>query len=406
MAATPLTAEQILAKLVAFDTTSSDSNVPLIAWVEEYLKPYGAHVERVLETNDEGVEKSSLMVRIGPPVEGGIILSGHTDVVPVKGQQWTAGKGPEKAFTLTERDGNLYGRGAADMKGFIALALAQVPQWSKQELKRPVWLALSFDEEVGCKCAEPFAAEFARHNIKPQLVIVGEPTMMDVVDEHKGIDGFETIITGKAGHSSAPQGGVNAAYVMAHLSLELEAMNAEEAKKGKADSRFETNHSTIHLGVAEAGKARNIIPDSADMRWEVRPMPGQSSDAFKARFDAKAAELAKRYGCTIETKQLSHVHGLKKVANAPYLSLAAYLAGSNKPSSAVSYATEGGGYSEHGFPTVICGPGDIAQAHGPDEFVARKQLELGGAMMERVGEVLMRDRWEGRIKAQDVAPGR
>ena len=206
-----LSAEAVLTKLVSFDTTSSGSNLALIEWVEQYLKPYGAHAERVHEVNEDGVKKSALLVRIGPSVAGGIILSGHTDVVPVKDQQWTGGKGPATAFTLMERGGNLYGRGAADMKGFIALALARVPEWSQQPLKRPVWLALSFDEEIGCKCAEPLALEFAKHNIKPQLVIVGEPTMMEVVDEHKGIDGFETIITGKAGHSSAPQAGINGA---------------------------------------------------------------------------------------------------------------------------------------------------------------------------------------------------
>ena len=172
-------------------------------------------------------------------------------------------------------------------------------------------------------------------------------------------------------------------------------MNDEEAKKGEANSRFETNHTTIHLGLAHAGEARNIIPNHAQMLWEVRPMPGTNSDAFKARFDAKVAELIERYGCTIETHQLSHVHGLKKVEHAAYLALAAYLAGSNAPASAVSYATEGGGYGEHGFPAVICGPGDIAQAHGPDEFVALKQMELGAAMMARVGEVLCEEKWSG-----------
>ncbi len=404
--AASLTAEQILSKLVSFDTTSSDSNLALIEWVEEYLKPYGAYMERVNETNEQGVKKAALLVRIGPKKEGGIVLSGHTDVVPVKGQQWTGGKGPEKAFILSERDGKLYGRGSADMKGFIALALAEVPKWSTQELKRPVWLALSFDEEIGCKCAEPLAKEFIAHTIKPQLIIVGEPTMMEVVDEHKGIDGFETIITGKAGHSSAPQDGVNAAYAMAELALLLRDINAEEAKKGEVNSRFVTNYSTIHLGVAHAGTARNIIPDTADMLWEVRPMPGKNSEAFRARFDAKAAELMQRYGCMIETHQLSHVHGLKRVANAPYLHLASYLAGSNTPTSAVSYATEGGGYSEQGFPTVICGPGDIAQAHGPDEYVACTQLAKGAEMMARVGEVLQGDGWQGHAKGQGVAPAR
>lgn len=386
----PLTTQHILATLVSFDTTSAGSNLALIEWVEEYLKPYGVHSERVNETNEHGVEKSALLVRIGPSVEGGIVLSGHTDVVPVIGQQWHDGKGEDAAFTLRERDGKLYARGAADMKGFIATALAQVPVWAAQHLKRPVWLALSYDEEIGCKCAEPMAVEFTRHTINPQLIIVGEPTMMQVVDEHKGIDSFETVITGKAGHSSAPDAGINAAYIAAHLTLAIEAMNAEQHEKSDSNSAFPTPYSTVHAGIVTAGTARNIIPDHASIRWEVRPMPGAHVDEIVAPFYAKVRALKARYpDCTIETQRLAHVHGLKKQsADAPYLSLAIYLAGSNGAPRAVSYGTEGGAYGKHGFATVICGPGDIAQAHGPDEFIAIDQLEKSSAMMARVGDVL------------------
>ena len=274
----PLTAQQILAKLVAFDTTSAGSNIALIEWVEEYLKSYGAHSERVHETNEQGVKKSALLVRIGPNVEGGIVLSGHTDVVPVIGQEWHGGKGEDTAFALNARDGKLYARGAADMKGFIATALAQVPMWATQHLKRPVWLALSYDEEIGCKCAEPMAIEFTKHTIHPQLIMVGEPTMMQVVDEHKGIDSFETVITGKAGHSSAPDAGTNAAYIAAHLTLAIETMNAEQRAKADAHSAFPTPYSTVHVGIVTAGTARNIIPDHASIRWEMRPMPGVNVD--------------------------------------------------------------------------------------------------------------------------------
>lgn len=412
MAATQLSSEEILKKLVSFDTTSSGSNLALIEWVEEYLKPYGAHIERVNETNEHGVKKAALLVRIGPPVEGGIVLSGHTDVVPVTDQQWTGGKGPETAFTLTERDGKLYGRGSADMKGFIALALARVPEWSKQELKRPVWLALSFDEEIGCKCAEPLAVEFMKHNIKPQLIVVGEPTLMQVVDEHKGIDSFETVIKGKEAHSSGPELGVNAAYYMGELLATLNGITRSEKAKADAASPYPTPYSTVHVGIAQSGTARNIIPKDGNIRWEVRPLPGVDvQEMLKPYFAAvekcNAEIKAKFPDCGIETHQLTHVHGLKKkTGNEPYLSLATYLAGSNAPAAAVSYATEGGAYGEQGFPTVICGPGSIDQAHGPDEFIARTQLEKGTEMMERVGEVLMRDRWEGRAASTDVVRGR
>ena len=387
-----LTAQSILATLVSFDTTSAGSNMALIEWVETYLVPHNVHCARVHETNEQGVKKSALLVRIGPAVEGGIVLSGHTDVVPVTDQQWHGGVGPERAFTLTERNGKFYGRGAADMKGFIALALAQVLVWVKQDLKRPVWLALSYDEEIGCKCAEPMAIEFTKHTIRPQLIIVGEPTMMQVVDEHKGIDSFETIITGREGHSSAPDAGINAAYIAAHLTVAIEQMNANERLKAEANSPFPTPYSTVHAGIVTAGTARNIIPGSASIRWEVRPMPGADVNSIVVTFHATVEELKTRYaGCTIETKRLAHVHGLKKqAANAPYLTLAMHLAGSNAQLSAVSYGTEGGAYGVHGFPTVICGPGSIDQAHGPDEYIAIEQFEKGAAMMARVGEVLGR----------------
>ena len=396
-----LSAEQILTKLVAFDTTSSGSNLALIEWVEAYLAPYKVHSERVNETNEHGVKKAALLVRIGPAVEGGIVLSGHTDVVPVKDQQWTGGAGAETAFTLTERDGKLYGRGSADMKGFIALALARVPQWVTLELKRPVWLALSFDEEIGCKCAEPLAVEFTKHAIKPQLIIVGEPTLMDVVDEHKGIDSFETIITGKEAHSSGPQLGVNAAYYMGELLAVLNGMTRVEKAKADAGSPYPTPYSTVHVGVAQSGTARNIIPKDAKIVWEVRPLPGVNVDEVLAPYHAAVekfnAQIKAHFPeCGIVTHRLTHVHGLRKKTNAAYLSLATYLAGSNAPASAVSYATEGGAFGEQGFPTVICGPGSIDQAHGPDEFIARSQLEKGAAMMVRIGEVLVGERWDGQ----------
>ncbi len=389
-----LTAEDILRKLVAFPTVSSDSNLALIAWVEEYLDRYNVAHWRVNESRN-GEEKSALLARIGPDVAGGIVLSGHTDVVPVAGQQWTGGVGPATAFTLTERDGKLYGRGASDMKGFIALALAAVPEFVTLELKTPIWFALSYDEEIGCKCAEPLAIEFTARTIKPALILVGEPTLMQVVDEHKGIDSFETIITGKEGHSSGPELGVNAAYYMGELLGTLNAITRAEKAKALSGSPYPTPYSTVHVGIANSGTARNIIPQSANIRWEVRPLPGVDVTAMLAPYKAKVAELnaeikSRFPECGIETKRLTHVHGLKKKAGAPYLALAMYLAGSNNPPAAVSYATEGGAYGEHDFPTIICGPGSIDQAHGPDEFIAREQMEKGAGMMRRVGEVCSR----------------
>lgn len=388
-------AEAILEKLIGFDTVSNKSNLELIDWIENYLDQHGVWHQRVQE-NHGGKNKTSLIARIGPDVEGGIILSGHTDVVPVEGQQWTGGKGAETAFKLAERDGKLYGRGASDMKGFIALALAQVPEFQKQDLKRPVWFAFSHDEEIGCKCAEPMAKEFTARNIKPQLIIVGEPTLMQVVDEHKGIDSFRTEISGKAGHSSKPEDGVNALYIASKLSGTLEAINEAERAAADQNGRFPSNYSTVHVGVLHAGTARNIIPDHAEMLWEVRPMPGRRTEEVVKPYHDKVRELEQHYpGSTISTTQLGHVHGLKRQEGAPYLSLASYLAGSNAPTTAVNYGTEGGAMGDYGFPTVICGPGSIDQAHQPDEYIERSQLAKGAEMMQRVGEVLTRDLWQG-----------
>lgn len=384
-------AEAILEKLVGFDTVSERSNLQLIEWVENYLDQHSVWHQRVQE-NHGGKNKTSLIARLGPEVAGGIILSGHTDVVPVEGQQWTGGNGAETAFKLLERDGKLYGRGASDMKGFIALALAHVPEYLKLDLKRPIWFAFSHDEEIGCKCAEPMAKEFTARNIKPQLIIVGEPTMMQVVDEHKGIDSFRTVITGRAGHSSKPEDGVNALYLASKLALALESINEAERAAATPNGRFPSNYSTVHAGVLRSGTARNIIPDHAELLWEVRPMPGRAVNDVVQAYHATIAELERAYaGCTITTTQLGHVHGLKRQEGAPYLTLASYLAGSNAPTAAVNYGTEGGAMGDYGFPTVICGPGSIDQAHQPDEYISREQFEKGAAMLARVGEVLSRD---------------
>lgn len=385
-------AEDILKTLVAFETVSSDSNEQLIVWIENYLDSHGVWHERVQENNQSGVKKTSLLARIGPDVPGGIVLSGHTDVVPVEGQVWHK----TTPFALKEQDGNLYGRGASDMKGFLALALAKVPDYVKQNLKRPVWFAFSHDEEIGCKCAEPMAKEFIARKIEPQLILVGEPTSMRVVDEHKGIDSFETIITGKEAHSSAPAQGINAIDYMARLITVLNQIGAEEAAQPDPQSPYPTPYSTVHVGIANAGKARNIIPAHAYICWEVRPLPGVRAEdligpyltaveRFNIEIKAKFPE------CGIVHQRRQHVHGLKKKEGAPYLELATYLAGSNESPTAVSYGTEGGAFGEHDFPTVICGPGSIDQAHQPDEYISREQFAKGAGMLDRVGEVLTRD---------------
>lgn len=374
----------VLRQLVAFPTVSSDSNLALIQWIEQFLAPRAIPHWRV----NEGPNKTSLLVRLGPDAPGGIVLSGHTDVVPVKDQPWTS-----DPFALTERDDKIFGRGTADMKSFVALALAHADYFATIGLARPVWFAFSHDEEIGCLGAAPMAQALLAANARPALVVVGEPTSMQLVGAHKGIVSFETIITGREAHSSMPEQGVNAVMLMGELIHTLNRIAADCRAQNDPLSGFPSPYTTVHVGTVEGGTARNIIPRHARINWEVRPLPGTDPETVLAPYFAKVAELTARMQAVdpdtgIVTRQLTHVHGLGSVAaDAPHLALAYALAQSNA-ALPVSYGTEGGIFQHHGLPTVICGPGSIDQAHQPDEFVTREQLALGAAFMRRVGEAL------------------
>lgn len=372
----------ILRTLVAFPTVSSESNLPLIQWVENYLDTHGVPHWRV----NEQPGKASLLARIGPEVHGGIVLSGHTDVVPVKDQAWQS-----DPFTLTERDGKLYGRGTCDMKSFLALALAAVPLFTTICRTRCVWLAFSHDEEIGCLGAAPMANALIQHNAQPSLVVVGEPTDMKLVGAHKGILSFETVITGREAHSSMPEQGVNAVMVMAEL-MHLLNQIAEQSKAARDENYASvTPYASVHIGVVEGGTARNIVPRHCRIAWEVRTLPATDVDALLAPFYKKSAELETAMkqvdpGCSIVTRPLTKVRGLHFTASdAAHLPLAHRLAAANAMS-AVAYGTEGGIFQEAGLPVIVCGPGSIDQAHQPNEFVTTEQLALGAAFMERVGE--------------------
>ncbi len=375
----------LLRQLVAFPTVSSESNLDLIAWVEAYLAQRNVPHWRV----NEGGAKSSLLARIGPAAAGGIVLSGHTDVVPVKDQPWT-----QDPFTLTEREGLIYGRGTSDMKAFIALALAHVEYFQNTDLARPVWFAFSHDEEIGCLGAAPMANALLEIDAKPSLIVVGEPTNMQLVGAHKGITSFETIITGREAHSSMPEQGVNAVMLMGELIHTLNGI--AEGARGARDTLngFPSPYTTVHVGVVEGGTARNIIPRHARILWEVRPLPGEDVEALLAPFHAqcRTLEVAMQRidpAAGIMTNQLTNVHSLKATpSDAPHAPVACHLAQSNH-THAVSYGTEGGIFQHHGFPVIICGPGSIDQAHQPNEFIAPEQLELGAAFMRRVAEALV-----------------
>lgn len=376
----------ILRTLVGFPTVSSETNLPLIAWVEDYLDTHGIPHWRVNEQLNEQPTKCSLIARIGADTPGGIVLSGHTDVVPVKGQPWDT-----DPFALVEEGDTIFGRGTCDMKSFLALALAYVPYFKTKCVTRSVWLAFSHDEEVGCLGAAPMAQALIDRKANPSLVVVGEPTMMQLVGAHKGILSFETIITGREAHSSMPEQGVNAVMLMGELVYTLNRI--AETSKAQTDADFVsvTPYASVHVGVIDGGTARNIIPRHCRIAWEVRPLPSTNVEVLLAPFHAKVAEMEARMKkvdaeCTIVTRALTNVRGLQKTAaDAPHLSIAYHLAGANH-ADAVAFGTEGGIFQGAGLPTIVCGPGSIDQAHQPNEFITRDQLVRGAEFMQRLAE--------------------
>lgn len=371
--------ETILRQLIAFPSVSSDTNLALIEWVEQFLDGHNVPHWRVNEQKN----KSSLLVRIGPDAAGGIVLSGHSDVVPVKGQPWDT-----DPFTLTAKEKAFFGRGTSDMKSFIAVSLAFVPHFLKANLKKPVWLAISHDEEIGCLGALPMAQAVKEKAKQPALIVVGEPTDMQLVTGHKGIISYETIVTGHEAHSSMPEQGVNAIMVLNELITELGSIGAKTRAHPQKSSPFITPYSSVHVGVVEGGTARNIIPRYARIAWEVRPLPGEDVEKLLAPYHVKVhaleAEIKKKDArCGIVTNRLTSVRELNIAEDAPHMALAYHLAGSNR-GHAVAYGTEGGIFQGQGLPVIVCGPGSIDQAHQPNEFVTFEQLDLCVAFMERI----------------------
>ncbi|MBH9536886.1 acetylornithine deacetylase [Novosphingopyxis sp. YJ-S2-01] len=369
----------ILETLVGFDTTSRLSNLALIEWVEEYLSGFGITGRRV--PNADGT-KANFYATVGPDVEGGVILSGHSDVVPIDGQDWSS-----DPWTVTERDGRLHGRGTSDMKAFIALALAAVPRF--QEGKRPVHIALSYDEEVGCKGAPDLIASIADHVPAPALAIVGEPTSMAVVTGHKGIALHEVRVRGHEAHSSLTHLGVSANMVAIGLMGELAAL--AEGLKGRADpdSPFTPPHATLTVGMMSGGTASNILARDARFVFDLRCPPGQDPleilAPFMERIAAVDAELKARFPeCGVSVERLSHTPPLAPVPDGPAEAFVRSLTGDNGPALAVSYAAEAGQFARAGFATVLCGPGSIEQAHQPDEWITLEQIDRGAAFMERL----------------------
>ena len=380
-AATRLSPREMLARLIAFDTTSAGSNLALIDFARAYLAEHG--IESRL-TYDDSRAKANLYASLGPAGPGGVVLSGHTDVVPVAGQPWQS-----DPFTLTERDGRLYGRGTSDMKSFIALALALVPEMLAAGLKRPLHLALSYDEELGCLGAPRMIADIAANLPKPAIVIVGEPTRLKLGNRHKGCYGFQIDIQGRDGHSSATHRGVNAITHAAAVVDFIEAIAERHRREGPFDEGFDPPYTTLNVGEIAGGSAVNIIARHCRLGWEFRPIPAVDpgrviaevetylAEVLRPRLSARAPEAkAEMWGDCV-------VPPLVPRADSPAADLMRRLTGANE-TIGLAFATEAGQFQEIGIDAIVCGPGSIEQAHQPDEFIELSQIAEGEAFLRRL----------------------
>ena len=377
-----LSPRQILDKLVSFPTVSRDTNLPLIDWVEDYLESQGVTAHRVW---NEDRTKASLYAHIGPEVAGGVVLSGHTDVVPVDGQVWSS-----DPWTVTERDGRLYGRGTCDMKGFVALALAAVPLALAADLKRPLQLALSYDEELGCTGAPPMIAEMARSLPRAAAVIVGEPSRFSVVTGHKGGTGFKVHVKGYEVHSSLIHTGVSAIMAAAPLIDFANRVNAANAARPPAAlaQMFDPPWTTLHVGMIRGGTAHNITAADCRFSCEIRVVPGEDIEDWVAAFEGQVAQavaamqtIRPETGITVE--RFFSVPPLRPETDGAAEALARRLTGDNGLH-VVSYGTEAGQFQAEGYSAVVCGPGDILQAHQPDEFLEISEFDAGWSFMQRL----------------------
>jgi acetylornithine deacetylase len=369
----------LVERLIGFDTTSRGSNLDLIDFAEELLTAAGGRCRRSYDAS--GI-KANLFATFGPEGDGGYVLSGHTDVVPVDGQDWSS-----DPFKAEVRGDKLYGRGACDMKGFLGVALAMLPEVRKAKLARPLHFALSYDEEVGCTGVRELLADLDKASIKPALAIIGEPTEMKVVGAHKGGAVLRTRCCGLEGHSSAPDKGANA-VMMAGAFIKLLDDIGEELK-ADADPRFDPPHSTLEATIVEGGTAVNILAREALVSWGTRTLPGRDAATTIARVKAQTDALilpkykARAAQAHFETTLVAQYPGLALDEDSPAVKLARELSGANRVE-AVAYGTEAGHFQNAGIPAVICGPGSIDQAHKADEFVALSELTACEGFLRKV----------------------
>ncbi|WGD30253.1 acetylornithine deacetylase [Ancylobacter sp. WKF20] len=369
----------LLADLVAFPSESARSNLPIVDYIEAYLASEGITARRI--PNADG-SKASLLATIGPVDRPGVALSAHTDVVPVAGQDWSS-----DPWTLTERDGRLYGRGSSDMKGFLAVVLAHVPLFRQTATHTPVHLCFSYDEELGCLGAPDLVAEVAALPVPPALCIVGEPTALKVARAHKGKFARRLTITGRGGHSALVNRAANAVEAAAEITVGLGVLG--RSLRTETNDTFDPPWTSVHVGSLHGGSALNLVPDRAVMEFEARTLPGTDIDGLNARIaliidEARARLVAQAPEAGIAMETLSDYPGLDTPEGSPATRLVAALAGDNGAPVTLAFGTEAGLYARAGIPTLVCGPGDIGRAHKADEWIGRDELGAAGTMMTRL----------------------
>ncbi|MEY3532298.1 MAG: acetylornithine deacetylase [Pseudomonadota bacterium] len=377
-----LTSRQVLERLVAFPTVSRDSNLALVDWLEGYLTGHGIECHRHW---NEDRQKAALMAHAGPRVEGAVVLSGHSDVVPVDGQDWTT-----DPWTVVERNGRLYGRGTCDMKGYVALSIWALVRAQKMGVRRPVQLALSYDEEVGCTGAPPMIETMGKVLPKGAAALIGEPSNMKIITGHKGGTGFHVHVKGFEVHSSLLPYGVSAIMEGARLIGWVNDRNAEIQAREPTPiaATFCPPFTTLHVGMISGGTAHNITAADCRFAVEMRVVPGEDVEAHARTFEAEAARMdaqlkAQRPEAGVHLERFFGVPALVPEADGEAEAIARRLTGDNA-TGVVSYGTEAGQFQEAGYSAIVCGPGDIAQAHQPDEYLEVSEFQAGQRFMERL----------------------
>lgn len=375
----------LLGELIAFPTVSSESNLELISWASDRLGHLGA---RTRITVDPTGTKANLFATLGPEGDGGLVLSGHTDVVPADGQPWQS-----DPFALVERDGRLHGRGSCDMKGFLAAVLVSAPAFAASRLARPLHIALTYDEEIGCLGARALVKDLGREGLRPAMAIIGEPTEMAIVDAHKGCFEYTTEFVGLSGHASQPAQGVNAVQHAVRYATRLMELSDALRERAEEGSRFDPPWSTLQIGRMSGGVARNVIAEQCALEWELRPARAADAKFVLEAIDRYATERlipdmrAVHPGAGILRRVVGEVAGLAPEAANPARDLAMRITGS-RDAGAVSFGTEAGIFQEAGVACVVCGPGSIVQAHKADEYVSRAQLGACLAALDALAAAL------------------